>query len=308
MGRTFEVRAFGWPSRKARLGLARSPGANRLRTADEGPLLHLPSMKTGWLIPCVLAVLAIPADAAASHGLDKDCPDFSSQSAAQYHLNNHRGDPDRLDGDRDGVACDSRPCPCYYGRDTEPRPTPSPTPTPAPSPTPAPTPPARPGPPPDAPTADQYRARVVSVIDGDTIKVRLRSGSQKTVRLIGLDTPESRKPGVAVECGAKSATQYMTRRAFRKRRGRRTGQTVRLTTDPTQDRTDRYGRLLAYANRTVDGVDLGNEMVRAGWGMAYVYDAKPFQRLDSYDAAQTQAKSNGRGVWGACGGDFHSQQ
>ena len=42
--------------------------------------------------------------------------------------------------------------------------------------------------------------------------------------------------------------------------------------------------------------------------MAYVYDSTPFRRLDAYDTAQTLAKSRGRGVWAACGGDFHSEQ
>jgi len=235
------------------------------------------------------AIWATPASA--THAGDLDCGDFSTQSAAQYHMNNHPGDPDGLDGDSDGIACESNPCPCYYGRDTvPPQPSPAPTPTPEPR------------------AADRYSARIMEVVDGDTVKVRLRSGTRKTVRLIGIDTPESRKPGVPVECGAKSATNYMTKLAFRKRQGRKVGQNVRLTTDPTQDRTDRYGRLLAYVNRTVDGADMGKATIRAGWAMAYVYNSQPFQRLGVYNSAQTQAKNGNRGVWGSCGGDFHSEQ
>jgi len=56
---------------------------------------------------------ALPSTAAAS---DKDCADFSSQRAAQFFFLKHggpRSDPDRLDGDNDGVACEDNPCPCY---------------------------------------------------------------------------------------------------------------------------------------------------------------------------------------------------
>ena len=144
--------------------------------------------------------------------------------------------------------------------------------------------------------------------DGDTVKVRLRSGALKTVRLIGIDTPESRKPGVPVECGAKQATAAMTKLAFRKRRGGRVRQAVRLTTDATQDRIDRFGRLLAYVERRSDGLDLGRAMIRAGWAVAYVYDGTPFKRYAAYSAFQTQADAAHRGVWSSCGGDVHSAQ
>jgi endonuclease YncB( thermonuclease family) len=258
------------------------------------------------LAAVLVAVVMSSAPASGHHSYDSDCPDFATQAAAQHHMNAHPGDPDGLDGnDHDGLACESNPCPCYYGTATAPAPTP-PAPSPTPAPTPAPTP--TPEPQPAEPEAERYSARVVDVIDGDTLKVRLSSGARRAVRIIGIDTPESRKPGVPVECGAKSATKHMTRLAFRKRRGRSGGQRVRLSTDPTQDRTDRYGRLLAYVDRRSDGKDLGRSMVAAGWAMAYVYDSTAFERFASYDGAQTRARNSHRGVWAACGGDFHSEQ
>ena len=144
--------------------------------------------------------------------------------------------------------------------------------------------------------------------DSDTIKVRLRSGARRIVRLIGIDTPERSKPGVPVECGAKGATDFMTGLAFRRRGGRKLGHSVRLTTGPTQDQVDRYGRLLAYVNRRSDGLDLGRSIIGKGWAMTYVYDSKPFQRHGRYSATQRHAESNDRGVWASCGGDFHSGQ
>ena len=126
------------------------------------------------------------------------------------------------------------------------------------------------------------------------------------MRLIGVYTRESRKPGVPVECGAKRATKHTVRLSFRMRSGRTVGRRVRLTTDPTQDSTDRYGRLLSYVSRRSDGKDLGRSMIQAGWARAYVYDGEAFQRLDLYSQAEARAKGAARGVWGSCGGDFHS--
>jgi hypothetical protein len=61
-----------------------------------------------------LLLFSLPAVASAS---DKDCADFPTQRAAQFFFLEHGGprrDPDRLDGDNDGVACEDNPCPCYY--------------------------------------------------------------------------------------------------------------------------------------------------------------------------------------------------
>lgn len=61
----------------------------------------------------IASVLLMPASASAA---DKDCADFKSQRAAQFFFLKHGGpreDPNRLDGDNDGVACEDNPCPCY---------------------------------------------------------------------------------------------------------------------------------------------------------------------------------------------------
>jgi hypothetical protein len=62
----------------------------------------------------VLLFAALPSPASAS---DKDCSDFPTQRAAQTFFLKHGGprhDPDRLDGDDDGRACEDNPCPCSY--------------------------------------------------------------------------------------------------------------------------------------------------------------------------------------------------
>lgn len=137
--------------------------------------------------------------------------------------------------------------------------------------------------------------RVIRVVDGDTLKVRAGS-VRETVRVLGIDAPESVKPNAPVECGGKAASRNLRQLALTPD-GR--GRTVRLTTDATQDRRDRFGRLLAYAE-LLDGRDLGREQVADGWARVYVFGGNPFARVDDYRAAERSAKRSGRGIWGSC--------
>ena len=146
--------------------------------------------------------------------------------------------------------------------------------------------------------ADVNHGTIVRVVDGDTIKVDV-SGKTKSVRLIGIDTPETHKPGVKIECGGREASANMAKLAPE-------GARVTLRSDPSQDSVDRYGRLLAYA--TVRGRSLQLEQVYAGWATVYVYQHHPFSRVDAFRRAEGVAKRADRGVWGECGGDFHSEQ
>jgi micrococcal nuclease len=146
---------------------------------------------------------------------------------------------------------------------------------------------------PTAPGQEQ-RGRVVTVIDGDTIKVEL-DGRTDTVRLLGIDTPESQRPQTPVECGSKKAAATLRRLVL--------DRDVVLRGDPTQDAVDRFGRSLAYVE--VDGRDAGEAMVASGWAKPYVYRGVEFERVDAYRAAQRGAASRRAGVHGACSGDFH---
>ena len=76
-------------------------------------------LKIRALVVLVVAFLValVPAGAAARG--DKDCSDFPSQKAAQIFFLKHGGpryDPDRLDADHDGIACEDNPAPYYYGK------------------------------------------------------------------------------------------------------------------------------------------------------------------------------------------------
>ncbi len=124
-------------------------------------------------------------------------------------------------------------------------------------------------------------AQVVErVVDGDTIVVQ----GVGRVRLIGVDTPETVHPGRAVEFFGREA------RAFTKRllEGRR----VRLEYD--RERTDRYGRTLAYVH-LADGTFANAEIVRQGYGHAYT--RFPFRHLDRFRQLEREARAAGRGLW-----------
>jgi endonuclease YncB( thermonuclease family) len=129
-----------------------------------------------------------------------------------------------------------------------------------------------------------YRGGVVHVVDGDTLDVVLNNGRHERVRLIGIDTPERG------ECREDAATARARRLAG--------GARVVLRGDATQDRRDRYGRLLAYV-WLPQGHDLGLQLLRAGLAEVYVFE-RPFRRLSAYERAQREAQDAGRGRWAGC--------
>jgi micrococcal nuclease len=138
-------------------------------------------------------------------------------------------------------------------------------------------------------------ALVLKVVDGDTIDIRDDVRGRLRVRVLGIDSPETNKPGTTVECWGPEATEFA--------RSTLMGQRVALVTDPTQDRTDRYGRTLAYLVRA-DGWDYSVEAARAGAARSYVYGDRPVSRHDAIEAAELEAIHALRGLWGPpCNGD-----
>jgi micrococcal nuclease len=132
------------------------------------------------------------------------------------------------------------------------------------------------------------RAQVLRVVDGDTIRVRL-DGRTERVRYIGVDTPESVKPGTPVQCFAKRAAAANAALVA--------GRSVRLVGDVEQ--RDRYGRLLAYVYREPDGAFVNARLVRDGYARTLaiapnVAHARQFAQL-----ART-AREGGRGLWAEC--------
>jgi len=140
-----------------------------------------------------------------------------------------------------------------------------------------------------APPEDGTPVRVVSVADGDTFDAVGPNGAF-TVRVLGIDTPETVKPGAPVDCyGPEASAQARALLA---------GELVRLEADPTQDNRDRYGRYLRHVSLP-DGADLGETLIAGGFAREYTY-RKKYERQQSYRALQAEAKEARRGLWGAC--------
>jgi micrococcal nuclease len=154
-----------------------------------------------------------------------------------------------------------------------------------------------PGPHRDPVLAARSSARVVRAVDGDTL-VAAAGGRSFYVRLLGIDTPETHRPGTPVECGGPQASASMRRLAP-------PGARIELQTDPGQDRVDRYGRLLAYV-WLADGRLLEDAQLRSGWATTYVFQGRPVSLFGRLESAERAARSARLGVWSACGGKFHS--
>jgi micrococcal nuclease len=129
-------------------------------------------------------------------------------------------------------------------------------------------------------------APVVRVVDGDTIEARI-DGEDVDVRLIGVDTPETVKPGTPVQCFGPRASDF-THHLLE-------GRTVRLVFGV--ERHDVYGRLLAY-------VHLGDRFVNADLvrrGLARTLTIPPNDRYAPFlRRLEVTAARAGRGLWAAC--------
>lgn len=155
----------------------------------------------------------------------------------------------------------------------------------------------------DAPPAGDYppmpeglpQARVVRVVDGDTIVVDL-GGQEERVRFIGINTPESVDPRRPVECFGKEASDAA--------KALLAGQSVGLEEDSTQGSRDANGRLLRYV-WLADGRMANLEQLAQGFAAEYTFDT-PYRYRDVFRAAQGRARDAGAGLWSpaTCGGQF----
>lgn len=125
--------------------------------------------------------------------------------------------------------------------------------------------------------ARSFEAHIVSVADGDTVRIRSRNGEQETVRLLYIDAPERDQPGGRE---ARRALQELVRI-----------ERVRIETRGK----DRYARTLAHLKRLPDGLDINLELVRRGHAWA---NARGTMR-PRYEAAEREARAARRGLWQA---------
>ena len=149
--------------------------------------------------------------------------------------------------------------------------------------------------------AADYRVTVTAVVDGDTVRIRFRNGSTDTVRLLGVDTPETgaeNSPdefeGVPDTAAGRACLGAAGREATRFATDRLLGETVSLRLDAQSDTRGYYDRLLAYV--VVDGENFNHQLVARGY--ARVYDST-FTQSDRFYEAEAAAQDNGTRVW-AC--------
>ncbi len=133
------------------------------------------------------------------------------------------------------------------------------------------------------PPSGSYKVKVVSVTDGDTIRVRYQ-GRSTPVRLIGLNAPET------TQCYGSHATSRM--RELTK------GGYVWMKADGSQGQRDKYNRLLRHLY-TSGGRSLAVIQIQEGRAREYTYN-RAYAGQYTHRRAQASAKAGKRGLWRSC--------
>ncbi len=148
--------------------------------------------------------------------------------------------------------------------------------------------------------SDGASGLVVRVVDGDTLKVRVRATQQvATIRVLGIDCPESRKNSKCQRDGkqGRHGCRWQIPRGKKAKQLAKhllENETVTLECGG-KCRKGSYGRFLRYV-RMKNGVDYGQEMIRKGlcedFGWKY-----PHKRATTYQKVQAMAKRSHGGIW-----------
>ena len=133
---------------------------------------------------------------------------------------------------------------------------------------------------------DSITARVERVIDGDTVRVRF-DGKSHTVRLMGVDTPEAKRPTQAAEYFGRDARAFTRAASLKVRR-------CGSEKDTTGDTRDRYGRLLRHVY--LDRENFNARLIREGY--AHACRRFAFSKRQEFIDLEEQARRRGLGLWG----------
>ncbi|WP_162356819.1 thermonuclease family protein [Metabacillus mangrovi] len=129
------------------------------------------------------------------------------------------------------------------------------------------------------------KATVIRAVDGDTLEVKVSdTGKTEKIRLILVDTPETKHPQLGVQPFGKEASAFTADEL--------TGKNVELEKDVTE--RDRYGRVLAYV--WIDGVNFNKLLIEKGLARVAIYQPD-VKHVDEFRAAQEKAQQAGKGIW-----------
>ncbi len=150
-----------------------------------------------------------------------------------------------------------------------------------------------------SPLHAQQTTTVVRVVDGDTLKIRYW-GKEESIRLIGIDTPESRVNKKTKRDAKRSGQDIKTIIEMGKRATKYVESLVKpgdlITIEFDAQEKDRYGRLLGYVYLS-NGKMLNEEIVKAGY--ANVMTIPPNVKYkDRFLKAYQEARERKRGLWG----------
>ncbi len=136
---------------------------------------------------------------------------------------------------------------------------------------------------------------VLEIIDGDTIKV----SELGTLRLIGIDTPETKDPRKEIQCFGIEANNKTTELLA--------GKKVYLQFDGENSTKDKYNRTLAYVY-TEEGLDFNAEMIKQGF--AYAYKSFKHPRLEEFTELENTARESLSGLWSSntCDGEINIEE
>jgi micrococcal nuclease len=132
-------------------------------------------------------------------------------------------------------------------------------------------------------------ATVTDVVDGDTIDVAI-GGRDERVRLIGIDTPETKKPDSPIECFGPEASAFTSDLLP-------AGTEVRIERDIVG--RDDYGRLLGYVRRTSDGLFVNLAIVAEGFAQPLTIEPNS-TFAGAFARAAGEAERADRGMWADC--------
>ena len=125
-------------------------------------------------------------------------------------------------------------------------------------------------------------AKVVSVVDGDTIKIE----GGEVVRYIGINTPETVAPNRPIECFGKESSAKNKELVL--------GKTVRLEKDISN--RDKYGRLLRYI--WIGETMINEQLVQEGYAQVSTYPPDVMYE-GRFLSAERNARNGRAGLWGA---------